>query len=119
MTATVQHLARTMPTAERGAVTVEFAVTLPVVALVVTTAVIGVLMVDTQGRLQLAAATASRALGRGDEPGAQAALSALAPGATSAVTRRDDLVCVALERHPAGPLPVVLRGAACAADGGR
>ncbi|MCJ1713448.1 TadE/TadG family type IV pilus assembly protein [Microbacterium sp. M1A1_1b] len=103
---------------DRGAVTVEFAVALPVIAIVVTLAIAGVLLVDTQGRLQLAAATASRALGRGDAETGQAALAALGADASSAVSRHGHLVCVTVERRPGGPLPVVLRGAACAADGG-
>ncbi|KQS14400.1 hypothetical protein DEJ13_11955 [Curtobacterium sp. MCLR17_007] len=98
--------------------TVEFALALPVVAVVVTVAVAGVLLVDTQGRLQLAAATASRAIGRGDAATGQAALAGLGTGTSSAVTHRDGLVCVRVERQPAGPLPVVLRGDACAANGG-
>ncbi|OIH97032.1 hypothetical protein BIU90_16275 [Curtobacterium sp. MCBA15_001] len=88
------------------------------VAVVVGLAIAGVVLVDAQGRLQLAAATASRALGRADTDTARAALAAAGPGTASSVTHRDVLVCVTLERRPAGPLPVLLHGTACAADGG-
>jgi len=107
---------------DRGAVTVEFAVALPVVAVVVSLAIGGVVLVDAQGRLQLVAATAARAWGRDDADGAQAALGRLAAGTGtgSHVTRRDGLVCVAVERSGSGPFSsLTLRASACAADGGR
>ena len=105
---------------DRGAVTVEFAVALPVVAVVVSLAIGGVVLVDAQGRLQLAAATAARAWGRDDADGAQAALGRLAAGTGSHVTRHDGLVCVTVERSGSGPFSsLTLRASACAADGGR
>jgi Flp pilus assembly protein TadG len=105
---------------DRGAVTVEFAVALPVVAVVVSLAIGGVLLVDAQGRLQVAAATAARAWGRDDADGAQAALGRLAAGAGSQVDRRDGLVCVSVERSGGGPFSALtLRATGCAADGGR
>lgn len=106
---------------ERGAVTVEFAVALPVLAIVVALAIGGVVLVDGQGRLQSAAATAARAYGRDDTAAAAAALAAMAPGATNSVTRSDGLVCVVAERR-SGPGPfaaIALRGESCAATGGR
>lgn len=106
---------------ERGAVTVEFAVALPVLAVVVSLGIGGVVLVDGQGRLQSAAATAARAYGRDDDAAARAALAGIAPGATSSVTRSDELVCVVAERRSGpGPLAAItLRGASCAATGGR
>lgn len=102
---------------DRGAITVEFALALPVVAVLVTVAVAGVLLVDTQGRLQLAAATASRAIGRGDTATGHAALEGLGTGTSDTVSHHDGLVCVAVERRSSWPLPLVLRGDACSADG--
>lgn len=93
---------------------------LPVVAVVVTLAVAGVLVVDTQGRLDLAAATAARALGRDDPDGSRSVLDRLEPRATSTVTRHDGLVCVAVEVRPVGPFgSIALHGDGCAAEGGR
>jgi Flp pilus assembly protein TadG len=105
---------------DRGAVTVEFAVALPLVAVVVSLAIGGVVLVDAQGRLQVAAATAARAWGRDDTDGAQAALGRLAAGTASHVTRHEGLVCVTVERSGGGPFSsLTLRASACAADGGR
>ncbi len=105
---------------DRGAVTVEFAVALPVVAVVVSLAIGGVVLVDAQGRLQVAAATAARAWGRYDADGAQAALGRLAGGSDSRVARHDGLVCVTVERTGSGPFSSLTLGATgCAADGGR
>ncbi|WP_267421390.1 MULTISPECIES: TadE family type IV pilus minor pilin [unclassified Curtobacterium] len=105
---------------DRGAVTVEFAVALPVVAVVVSLAIGGVLLVDAQGRLQVAAVTAARAWGRDDADGARAALGRIAAGADSRVDRHDGLVCVTVERSGSGPFSVLtLRASGCAADGGR
>ena len=105
---------------ERGGVTVEFAVALPVVAIVVVSAIAGVLAVDAQGRLQLAASTAARAYGRGDDPAARTALDRLAPGAGVDVDRSGGLVCVTAARVAAGgPLRLLsLRASGCAADRG-
>ncbi|WIB13070.1 TadE family protein [Curtobacterium sp. MCPF17_052] len=59
---------------DRGSVTVEFALALPVFAVVLAAAIAGVMAVDGQGRLQTAAAVAARALARGDDPAARQAL---------------------------------------------
>ncbi|WIE63890.1 TadE/TadG family type IV pilus assembly protein [Curtobacterium sp. MCLR17_036] len=105
---------------ERGAVTVEFAVALPAVALVLTALVAAVLVVDGRGRLELAAATAVRALGRGDETAARAAFDRIAPGASIRVSRPDGLVCVDTERTGTGPFAAVaVHAATCTVDGGR
>jgi Flp pilus assembly protein TadG len=105
---------------DRGAVTVEFAVALPVVAVVVSLAIGGVVLVDAQGRLQVAAATAARAWGRDDADGAQDALGRLAVGADSHVARHDGLVCVTVEQSGSGPFSsLMLRATGCAADAGR
>ncbi|MFJ3035095.1 TadE family type IV pilus minor pilin [Curtobacterium pusillum] len=99
---------------------VEFAVVLPVVALVLTSLVAAVLVVDGLGRLQLAAATAARAIGRGDEDAGRSAVDRIAPGASVTVQHGGDVVCVEASRAGTGPFSVVpLRATGCAADGGR
>ncbi|WIB76438.1 TadE family type IV pilus minor pilin [Curtobacterium sp. MCPF17_002] len=99
---------------------VEFAVVLPVVALVLTSLVSAVLVVDGIGRLQLAASTAARAFGRGDDDGGRAAIERIAPGAAVTVQRGADVVCVEASRGGSGPFAAVpLRATGCAADGGR
>lgn len=98
--------------------TVEFAVVLPAVALVLTLLVAAVVAVDRQGALQLAAATAARAAGRGDTE-AVAAAAASVPGAVLTYRRPAGLVCVDLARPAPGLLAViVLRAGSCAAEGG-
>ncbi|AIV40505.1 MULTISPECIES: hypothetical protein [unclassified Curtobacterium] len=103
---------------DRGSVTVEFAVGLPVVALVLVSLVAGVVLVDRAGRLGSVAGTAARALGRDDERTAAAALATV-PGSTSRVRHEDGLVCVDVQGTPAGPFAVLpLRATGCAAGGG-
>lgn len=99
---------------------VEFAVVLPVVALVLTSLVAAVFVVDGLGRLQVAATTAARAFGRGDDAGGRAAAARLAPGTTIAVRRSDAVVCVEVARAGTGPFAAVpLRAIGCAAEDGR
>ncbi|RUQ00208.1 hypothetical protein [Curtobacterium sp. HSID17257] len=106
---------------DRGSVTVEFAVGLPLVALVLVSLVAGVVVVDRVGRLQSVAGTASRALGRGDDRGADAALAAAAAaGVSSRVRQEHGLVCVDVQATSGGPFSVLpLRATGCAAAGGR
>lgn len=105
---------------DRGSVTVEFAVVLPVVALVLTLLVAAVLVVDGQGRLQSAAAVAARGVGRGDDAVGLAAAERIAPGSSVTVRRTTDLVCVDATRGGTGPFAVLpLRATACAAARGR
>ena len=104
---------------DRGSVTAEFAVALPLVALVLVSSVAGVVLVDRVGRLQSTAGAAARALGRDDERAAAAALAA-APGSTPTVRRDGGLVCVVLEGAGRGPFALLpLRATGCAASGGR
>jgi len=101
-------------------VSVEFAVVLPVVALVLTSLVAAVLVVDAVGRLQLGAATAARAFGRGDDDAGRSALDRIAPGASLSVRRSGDVVCIEAARGGTGPFAALpLRATGCAADGGR
>lgn len=103
---------------DHGSVTVEFAVGLPLVALVLVSLVAGVVVVDRVGRLQSVAGTASRALGRGDDRGADAALAAAA-GVSSRVRQEDGLVCVDVQATSGGPFSVLpLHATGCAAAGG-
>ena len=105
---------------ERGSVTVEFAVALPFVALVLVSLVAGVVLADRVGRFQAAAGAAARALGRGDGPGAAAALAVGAPGASSSVHRGGGLVCVDVRGTAPGPFALLpLTATGCAAEGGR
>lgn len=105
---------------DRGTVTVEFAVVLPVVALLLTTLVAAVVLVDGVGRLQVAASTAARAFGRGDDDEGRAVAGRLAPGATISVQRRGSVVCVEASRGGTGPFAAVpLRATGCAVAGGR
>ncbi|PYY37282.1 TadE family protein [Curtobacterium sp. MCBD17_030] len=102
---------------DRGSVTVEFALALPVFAVVLAAAIAGVMAVDGQGRLQTAAAVAARAFARGDDPAARRALERADAG-TVRVERAGGLVCVRAGR-PAGAGPfsdVVLQGSGCAVD---
>ncbi len=100
--------------------TVEFAVALPVLAVLLVSLVAGVLLADRAGRLQIAAATAARALGRDDDAAAAAAFSAAPAGAARDVRRVDGLVCVELTGAGSGPFAAVpVRGRGCAAEGGR
>ncbi|WFR66663.1 TadE family type IV pilus minor pilin [Curtobacterium flaccumfaciens] len=99
---------------------VEFAVALPVVALVLTSLVAAVLVVDGLGRLQLAAATGARAFGRGDDDAGRTAVERLAPGAGVTIHRGGGVVCVEAERGGVGPFSAVpLRATGCAAEDGR
>ncbi|MCS5523505.1 pilus assembly protein [Curtobacterium flaccumfaciens pv. oortii] len=100
--------------------TVEFAVALPVVAIVLTALVAAVLVVDAQGRLQLAAATAARVIGRDDESQGRSVADRIVPGVSVVVRSDGDLVCVDATRGATGPaaaLPLTATGCAAARGG--
>ncbi|PYY40770.1 TadE/TadG family type IV pilus assembly protein [Curtobacterium sp. MCPF17_046] len=105
------------PAGERGSVTVEFAVALPVVAAVLAAGIGGVRVVDTQGRLQAAAVTAARAFGRGDDDAGRRALRTAGAGSFR-IDHTQGLVCVHAGRAAGrGPFAaLVLRGSACSVD---
>lgn len=106
--------------ADEGSVSVEFAVALPVVVLVLVSLVAGVVLVDRVGRFQSVAAVTARALGRDDAPAAAAALAGGAPGASTTVRRGGGLVCVVVQGSAPGPFALLpLRATGCAAEGGR
>jgi hypothetical protein len=104
-------------TGERGSVTVEFAVALPVVAVVLAAGIGGVMVVDAQGRLQAGVVTAARAFGRGDDAAGRRALETADAGSVR-IDRSRGLVCVRAGRAAGnGPFaPLELRGSACSVD---
>ena len=107
-------------TGDRGSATVEFAVALPVVTLVVVGLVAAVVLVDRVGRMQAAAGVAARALGRSDDAAAAEAVGTMAPGTATTVRRADGIVCVDVRGSTDGLFAVVpLRATGCAAEGGR
>jgi Flp pilus assembly protein TadG len=102
---------------ERGSVTVEFALALPVVAVVLAAGIAGVVAVDGQGRLQTAAAVAARAVARGDDLAARHTLEQ-ADAESVRVEHAAGLVCVHAGRAAgSGPFSgIVLQGDSCAVD---
>ncbi|PZF64383.1 hypothetical protein DEI81_05340 [Curtobacterium sp. MCBD17_013] len=109
------------PGGERGSVTVEFAVALPVVTVVLGLVLGGVVLAGEQARMQVAAAVAARAAARGDGAAAAGAAGALAPGAAVRFEFPSGLVCAVLRAdRRMGPMPAVAVSArGCAAAGGR
>lgn len=105
---------------DRGAVTAEVAVTLPVVVLVLAACLGGLGLATANVRAQDAAADAARLLGRGEAlEVAQQHVARTVAGATLAVTRPRDLVCVTVHLEQRVMLvPVVLTASSCALDGG-
>ncbi|GAA3329932.1 hypothetical protein HP467_08310 [Curtobacterium albidum] len=100
--------------------TVEFAVALPAVVLVLVTLVAGVVLVDRVGSMQAAAGAAARALGRGDQAAADRLVREGAPGTVATVRHADGTVCVDLAGRAGGPLSAVpLTATGCAAEAGR
>jgi hypothetical protein len=108
------------PSAEAGSVTVEFAVVLPALLLVVA-GCLGVLALASDAiRLADASGVAARAAGRGDDASMVAAVQRLVPGATWSVSR-GEFVCVHLARSSTvGPirLAVTLASRSCAPEAG-
>lgn len=105
--------------ADRGAVTAEVAVTLPVLVLVLVACLGGLLAATDLARLHDVAADAARLLSRGESSVVQHVERAL-PGASVTIERPAGLVCVHVqgERRILG-LPLPLRAFSCALDGGR
>jgi Flp pilus assembly protein TadG len=104
---------------DRGSVVAEFAVALPAVGLVLLLGAGALGACAQQVRLQDAAADAARLAARGEDAGrAEAAVTAAVPGATMAIDRRDDLVCVVASAAMPIALPLTLRATSCALDGG-
>jgi Flp pilus assembly protein TadG len=112
----------TRPGVDDGGVSAEFAAALPAVVLVLVCCLSGVQLGAQQVRLQDAAASAARAVARGDTVGAAAALArAQVAGASLALSARDDLDCATASVNSAG-LPglarIRLSATSCALGGG-
>lgn len=110
---------------DRGSVTAEFAVTLPVIVLVIALGAAVLAACGRQVRLQDVAADAARLVARG-EPAvrADAVVAQAVAGATVAFSEHGGLVCAAVTApaHLPVPLPVPLpglRASSCALGGGR
>ncbi|MFZ7087080.1 TadE family type IV pilus minor pilin [Curtobacterium sp. RRHDQ10] len=105
---------------ERGSVTVEFAVALPAVLVVVSLALGVAAAAGLQIRLQAAAAGIARAAGR-DDPDDRGLAAAIAPGASVTVAGRGSVVCATVERRAPvlGVVGVRVRAIGCAPTGGR
>lgn len=106
---------------ERGAVTAEVAVALPIVVLVLAACLGGLGLAAAHLRAQDAAADAARLLGRGESNStAQQHVSRVAPGAQLSLSRPNGLVCATVQLEQRVMLvPVVLTASSCALDGGR
>ncbi len=90
---------------DRGAVTVEAALGLAVLTLVLAMCLAGIGCAISQIRCADAAREAARLAGRGDLAGAQSAVAALAPGgATLSVGGSGDLVSASVSAAPLGGL---------------
>ena len=103
--------------ADRGAVTVEAALGLAVLALVLAMCLAGIGCALTQVRCSDAAREAARLAGRDDLAGAQAAVAELAPGgATLSLGGSGELVSASVSAAPLGGLlPGVRLGATAVA----
>ncbi len=105
----------------RGSTTAEFATALPAVVLILACCLGGVQVVGLQVRLTDAAASAARALARGDSVTRAAGLVQVAvAGASLSPERRSEFVCA---RVTAAALPgifagITLRARSCALAGG-
>lgn len=97
----------------------ELAVALPAVVIVVALGIGALLAAATQVRLQDVAADGARLVARGEPEGRAAGVVAQVGGARSAVSWNGELVCVtaSVDVRVAG-VPVPLRAASCALDGG-
>ena len=109
------------PSRDRGFVTVEAALVLPLLVAVFAACLAGIACLVSQLRCMDAAREAARLAGRGDLAGANAAASALAGGAAIDIQVGDDLVHVRVSARPlSGLLPgiEVLGTAVAAVEGG-
>ncbi|WP_236796293.1 TadE family type IV pilus minor pilin [Amycolatopsis sp. GM8] len=104
------------PEADRGAVTVEAAIALGALTLVLGLVLAGVAAVAGQLRCADAAREAARLIARGDRPLAEQAVTQIAPGARLQVDLTGNAVTVDVTAEPAGGLlpGVHLRGHAYA-----
>ena len=106
---------------DRGSATVEFAVVVPAVVLVIALTAGCLAAAGRQVRLEQGVAQAARLAARG-EPADRVAgiVAAVAGGAVDGVSDDGDLVCVSASAPTRLPLPVPpLRARSCALSGGR
>jgi Flp pilus assembly protein TadG len=105
---------------ERGAVTAELAVGLPVVVLVLGACLGGLGIATAQLRAHDAAADAARLLGRGEPLArAEALVARTAPGGRLTIARADELVCATVTVEQRLLLvPIAVAGSSCALDAG-
>lgn len=105
---------------DRGTVTAEVAVTLPVVVIVLAACLGGLAIAGAQVRAHDAAADAARLLGRGESSAnAQQHVSRTLAGATLSVSRPTQLVCATVHVEQRLLLvPMTLTATSCALDGG-
>jgi hypothetical protein len=105
---------------DRGAVTAEVAVTLPVVVVVLAACLGGLAIAGAQVRAHDTAADAARLLGRGESSAiAQQHVSRAIAGATLSISRPTELVCATVRVEQRLLLvPITLAASSCALDGG-
>jgi len=105
---------------DRGAVTAELAVGLPVVVLVLGICLGGLGIATAQLRAHDAAADAARLLGRGEPVArAEALVARTAPGGRLSVAREEQLVCTTVRVEQRLLLiPIAVVGSSCALDAG-
>lgn len=103
-----------------GSATVEVAIALPVVVLVLAASLGGVSAALVMAQAQDAAAVAARMIARGDgEQAAHAHVAAIVGGAVLTVESSSDLRCASVTARPRIlGIPVAVTGRACALGGG-
>jgi Flp pilus assembly protein TadG len=103
--------------ADAGSVTIEAALGLAALALVLAACLAGIACLLAQLRCADAAREAARLAARGDDAGAAQAVSALAPAGASLALSGDDLVTATVTAAPvAGLLPGVVISASASAS---
>ncbi len=107
----------TGPDGDRGSVTIEAAIGLATLALVLAACLAAIACLVAQVRCADAAREAARLVARGDDAGAAQAVAALAPGGAALRLSRSDLVTATVSVAPAGGLlpGVVISASASAA----
>lgn len=107
---------------DRGSVTAEFAIVLPVLVLLIAFGVGALGATSARVRLEDAAADAARLVARGDDRAAAAdAVARAMDGARLRLAERDGLVCAtaSASARVAGVVVVPVTATSCALDGGR
>lgn len=89
---------------DRGSVTVEAAVALSALTVIVAVCLAGIAAVIVQMRITDAAGVGARLAARGDDAGARAAITQLAPAGSTLAISGDDRVTVRLAAPPLGNL---------------